>query len=309
MAVLARLGGWLNQQPYVLVCLTYFMWALNVVAGRIAAGHVSPVALSVARWVLATLILLPFAWPHLKRDWPVIRAHLPIVFFLGFTGTTGYAIAAYWGLQYTEAINGLLIQCTMPLMIGLMAFVLVGDRLSGRQIAGVIISLVGVTVILMRGDLHALRSITFNPGDLWFLVAIVIFSFYSPLMRKSPKIHPLSLLTAFAITGTLVVLPLLAWELAAKPLPIVDLKTILICLYLAIFPSVLAYICYNRGVQLLGPNRVAALYPTIIVFGSALAIVFLGEQPQWYHLVGTVLIVGGVLLATRQSRAAAPAEA
>jgi drug/metabolite transporter (DMT)-like permease len=304
MAVLARLGGWLNQRPYVLVCLTYFMWALNVVVGRIAAGHVSPVALSVARWVLATLILLPFAWPHLKRDWPVIRAHLPIVFFLGFTGTTGYAIAAYWGLQYTEAINGLLIQCTMPLMIGLMAFVLVGDRLSGRQIAGVIISLVGVTVILMRGDLHALRSITFNPGDLWFLVAIVIFSFYSPLMRKSPKIHPLSLLTAFAITGTLAVLPLLAWELAAKPLPIVDLKTILICLYLAIFPSVLAYICYNRGVQLLGPNRVAALYPTIIVFGSALAIVFLGEQPQWYHLVGTVLIVGGVLLATRQAQAA-----
>jgi drug/metabolite transporter (DMT)-like permease len=284
------------------------MWALNVVVGRIAAGHVSPVALSVARWVLATLILLPFAWPHLKRDWPVIRAHLPIVFFLGFTGTTGYAIAAYWGLQYTEAINGLLIQCTMPLMIGLMAFVLVGDRLSGRQIAGIVISLIGVTVILMRGDLHALRSITFNPGDLWFLVAIVIFSFYSPLMRKSPKIHPLSLLTAFAITGTLAVLPLLAWELAAKPLPIVDLKTILICLYLAIFPSVLAYICYNRGVQLLGPNRVAALYPTIIVFGSALAIVFLGEQPQWYHLVGTVLIVGGVLLATRQSAAAAPAK-
>jgi drug/metabolite transporter (DMT)-like permease len=307
MAVLARLGGWLNQRPYVLVCLTYFMWALNVVVGRIAAGHVSPVALSVARWVLATLILLPFAWPHLKRDWPVIRAHLPIVFFLGFTGTTGYAIAAYWGLQYTEAINGLLIQCTMPLMIGLMAFVLVGDRLSGRQIAGVIISLVGVTVILMRGDLHALRSITFNPGDLWFLVAIVIFSFYSPLMRKSPKIHPLSLLTAFAITGTLAVLPLLAWELAAKPLPIVDLKTILICLYLAIFPSVLAYICYNRGVQLLGPNRVAALYPTIIVFGSALAIGFLGEQPRWYHLVGTVLIVGGVLLATRQAQQAARA--
>lgn len=306
MAVLARLGGWLDQRPYLLVCLTYFMWALNVVVGRIAAGHFSPVALSVARWLLATLILLPFAWPHLKRDWPVIRANLPIILFLGFTGTTGYAIAAYWGLQYTEAINGLLIQCTMPLMIGFMAFVLVGDRLTGRQLIGIVVSLIGVLAILMRGDLHALRSITFNRGDLWFLVAIVVFSFYSPLVRKSPKIHPLSLLAAFAIGGTLVVLPLLAWELVARPLPIVDLKSILICLYLAIFPSVLAYICYNRGVQLLGPNRVAALYPTIIVFGSALAIGFLGEQPQWYHLVGTVLIVGGVWLTTRQSSAAAP---
>src|SRR6218665_1809244 len=111
MAVLGRIGGWLNQRPYVLVLLTYFMWALNIIAGRLAAGHVPPLALTMGRWVLAVAILLPFAWPYLKRDWPVIRANLPIVFALGFAGTTGYALAAYWGLQYTEAINGLLIQC------------------------------------------------------------------------------------------------------------------------------------------------------------------------------------------------------
>lgn len=304
MAFLGRLGAWLYQQPYTLVLLTYFTWALNVVIGRTAAGHVPPVALSMARWVLATLVLLPFAWPHLKRDWPTLRRHLPILFVLGFTGTTGYAMAAYVALQYTEAINGLLIQCTMPLMIGVMAFLLVGDRLTGRQIVGIVVSLIGVLAILMRGDLHALRSINFNRGDLWFVVAIVVFSFYSPLMRKSPKAHPLSLLTAFAITGSIVIVPLLAWELATVPPPIIDLKTILICIYLAIFPSVIAYICYNRGIQMLGPNRVAALYPTIVLFGTALAIIFLGETPQWYHVVGTVLIVGGVLYATRNAQPA-----
>ena len=308
MAVFGRIGGWLNQRPYVLVLLTYFMWALNVIAGRLAAGHVPPLSLTMGRWVLAVLVLLPFAWPHLKRDWPAIRAHLPILFVLGFTGTTGYAFAAYWGLQYTEAINGLLIQCTMPLMIGIMAFLLVGERLTWRQLIGIVVSLIGVMVILMKGDLHALLSITFNAGDLWFLVAIVIFSFYAPLMRKSPKIHPLSLLTTLGVTGILVVIPLFVWELAARPLPIIDLKTILICLYLAIFPSVLAYICYNRGIQMLGPNRVAALYPTIIVFGSALAILFLGERPQWFHLIGTVLIVGGVLYATWNAQARTPSE-
>ncbi|MET0277809.1 MAG: DMT family transporter [Pseudorhodoplanes sp.] len=309
MAVLGRIGGWLYQQPYLLVCLTYLMWALNVVVGRTAAGHVPPVTLTMGRWVPAILILLPFAWPHLKRDWPTIRAHLPILFVLGFTGTTGYAVACYVGLQYTEALNGLLIQCTMPLMIGIMSFILVGDRLTMRQLIGIAVSLIGVFAILMRGDVDALRSIAFNPGDLWFVVAIVIFSFYAPLMRKSPKLHPLSFLTASAITGTLVIIPLYVWELATVPLPTLDLKTIMICLYLAVFPSVLAYICYNRGVQLIGPNRVAALYPMIVVFGSVLAFLFLGEQPQWYHLIGSLFIVGGVLLATRQSRAAAPSNA
>jgi drug/metabolite transporter (DMT)-like permease len=304
MAVFGRIGGWLYQRPYILVLLTYFMWAANVLVGRISAGHIGPMALTVGRWVPAILILLPFAWPHLKRDWPAIRAQLPLMFILGFTGTTGYAFAAYWGLQYTEVINGLLIQCTMPLMVGVMAFILVGDRLTGRQLAGIVISLIGVTAILMKGELEALFALNFNPGDLWFVLAIWIFSFYPPLMRKAPKVHPLSLLTVFSITGTIAVLPLLAWELVAKPLPIIDLKTIVICVYLAIFPSILAYICYNRGVQMLGPNRVAALYPTIILFGSALAIIFLGEQPQWYHFVGSVLIVGGVWLATRNGQAA-----
>ncbi len=309
MAVLGRFGSWLYQRPYLLVCLTYLMWALNVVLGRTAAGHVPPVTLTMGRWIPAILILLPFAWPHLKRDWPVIRANLPILFILGFTGTTGYAVACYVGLQYTEALNGLLIQCTMPLMIGVMSFILVGDRLTARQLVGIVVSLLGVMAILLRGELEALRSIRFNPGDLWFVVAVVIFSFYAPLMRKSPKIHPLSFLTITAITGTLVIVPLYLWEVATVPLPTFDLKAVLICLYLAVFPSVLAYICYNRGVQLIGPNRVAALYPMIVVFGSVLAFLFLGEQPQGYHLIGTVLIVGGVLLATRQSRVAAESKA
>ena len=271
MAILGRLGGWLYQQPYLLVLLTYFTWALNVVIGRTAAGHVPPMTLSTARWVLATLVLLPFAWPHLKRDWPALRQHLPILFVLGFTGTTGYAMAAYVALQYTEAINGLLIQCTMPLMIGVTSFLLVGERLTGRQIVGIVVSLIGVLAILMRGDLKA---------------------------------HPLSLLTVFAITGVIAILPLLAWELATVPPAIIDRKTILICIYLAIFPSIIAYICYNRGIQMLGPNRVAALYPTIVLFGTGLAIVYLGETPRWYHFVGTVLIVGGVLYATRNAQAA-----
>ena len=113
-SVLGRFGGWLYQQPYLLVCITYMTWALNIVLGRYVAGHFPPVALSFLRWGIAFLIILPFAWPYLKRDWPAIRRYLPILTLLAITGTSAYNTMAYWGLQYTEAINALLTQSTAP---------------------------------------------------------------------------------------------------------------------------------------------------------------------------------------------------
>lgn len=298
-SVFGRLGGWLYQQAFLLVCLTYLMWSFNIVLGRHVAGVIPPVTLSALRWSIGALILLPFAWPYLKRDWPAIKSHIPILCLLGLIGTTGYAIPSYWGLQYTLAINGLLIQCTMPMVIGLMSYLLVGDRLNRWQVMGIVVSFLGVLVILSRGDPDVLHSISFNRGDLWFLVAVLIFALYSPLVRKRPAIHPISFLAVTAIAGTLLILPLLAWELSVRELPPLDLHISAVVLYMAIFPSLLAYFCYNRGVQLLGPNPVAALYPLIVVFGSILAMLFLGEVPQWFHFVGTVLIVSGVLFATR----------
>lgn len=296
-----RFGGWLNQQAYLLVGLTYLMWSFNIVLGRHIAGEIPPVTLSALRWGIGALILLPFAWPHLKRDWPAIKSHLPLLCLLGLTGTTGYAIPSYWGLQYTLAINGLLIQCTMPMVIGLMSYLLVGDRLTLWQITGIVTSFIGVVVILCRGDPDVLHSISFNRGDLWFLVAILIFAFYSPLLRKRPAMHPISFLAVTAIAGTVIVLPLAGWELSQTGVPSIDAHRIAVVLYVAIFPSLLAYLCFNRSVQLLGPNPVAALYPLIIVFGSIQALLLLGEVPQWFHYVGTVFIVGGVLLATRMA--------
>ena len=298
-SVMGRFGGWLNQQAYLLVCLTYLMWSLNIVLGRHIAGVIPPISLSALRWGIGALVLLPFAWPYLKRDWPAIKTHIPILCLLGLIGTTGYAIPSYWGLQYTLAINGLLIQCTMPMVIGLMSYLLVGDRLTRWQIAGIVTSFFGVLVILTRGDPDVLHSVSFNRGDLWFLLAILIFALYSPLLRKRPAMHPLSFLAITAIAGTVIVLPLAAWELSVKQMPAFDLHMTVVVLYMAIFPSLLGYFFYNRGVQLLGPNPVAALYPLIIVFGSVQAMLLLGEVPQWFHFVGTVFIVGGVLLATR----------
>lgn len=308
-AFFGRIGGWLYNQPYLLVSLSYLFWALNIVLGRYAVTSIPPITLSIWRWGVAGLILLPLTWPYLKRDWPEIRGHLPILCILGISGTTGFGVASYWGLQYTQALNGLLIQCTMPIMIGLTTYMVIGERLSARQMAGIAVSLFGVILVLLRGDPNVLHAISFNRGDLWFLGANLLFAFYSPLTRKyRPPIHPMSFLAMTVITATIVTIPLYVWEIATVGTPVVDMKTVLIVLFIAIFPSILAYICLNRGIQLVGPNPVAALYPLIIVFGSTVAILFLGERPEWYHFVGTLFIVGGVFLATHQRRAAVPSE-
>jgi drug/metabolite transporter (DMT)-like permease len=297
-----RFGGWLYQQAFLLVSFTYLTWGINIVLGRAASGHLAPVTLTLLRWSFATLILLPFAWPHLKRDWSTIRANLPFLTFLGITGTSGFAILSYWGLHYTQAINGLLIQCTMPILVGTMSYILFRDRLSPQQMAGIALSLAGVMVVLFRGDLDVLHSISLNRGDLLCVGSALVFASYSAVVRRRPPLHPISFLAVTIGIGALFSLPLAAWEVAVKGPPPFDLKTVAIVIYVAIFPSIVAYICFNRGVELIGPNRVAALYPLIIVFGAIIAVVFLGERPQTFHLVGTALIACGVFLAARAGK-------
>ena len=304
-SMLSRFGGWLYQQPYLLICITYMTWAFNIVLGRFVAGHFPPVALSFLRWGIAFLILLPFAWPYLKRDWPVIRKFLPILTVLAITGTSAYNTMAYWGLQYTEAINALLTQSTAPLIIAVWTFAMYGDRLTQRQVIGILISTVGVIVILCRGDIEVLRSISFNRGDIWFFSALVIFAFYSALMKKRPAMHPLSFLAFSMGWGTFWLIPVFVWELSTgKTIP-TDMFAAFTIAYVAIFPSIIAYICYNRALELIGANRVGVLYPLIVAFGAVFAIVLLGERPQLYHAAGCVLVLGGAIIATRKARVAA----
>ena len=298
-SALGRFGGWLFHQPYLLVCITYLAWAINIVLGRYVAGHVPPVSLSFIRWGLAFLIILPFAWPYLRRDWPVIRKNMLLMTVLAITGTSAYNTMAYWGLQYTQAINALLTQSTAPLIIALWSYALFGDRLTLRQVIGITISLAGVVVIITRGDLGVLRTISFNRGDIWFFSALIIFAFYSALMKKRPAMHPLSFLAFSMGWGTLWLSPVLLWEMQTGRTITFDATTVLTLIYVAVFPSIVAYICYNRGIELAGPNRVAMLYPLIVAFGAIFAIGLLGEQPQLFHAAGCVLVFGGAIVATR----------
>ena len=160
----ARVGGWLSDQPYLLLSLTSLFWAGNTVLGRFVVGHIPPMALAFGRWAGAFLILLPFAAGHLARDWPIIRKNAALMALLALVGFTAYNTMAYYGLQYTTAINGLLLQSIGPLFVALWTFALFGDRLTLRQAGGICVSLSGVIVIICHGSLAILFGIAFNRG-------------------------------------------------------------------------------------------------------------------------------------------------
>jgi len=188
----ARSGNWLANQPYLLLSITALCWAGNAIVGRLAAGHIAPVTLSFLRWSFAFLIILPFAWKHLVRDWAAIRSRLGIMILLSITGIGAFNTLQYWALEHTQALNTLLLQSAGPLVVAVWSLVLLGVRLTLAQAAGVMLSMAGVLVILLHGDLTTLSKIDFNIGDLIFIVALAIFGIYSVLSLKRPDIHGLS---------------------------------------------------------------------------------------------------------------------
>ncbi len=294
---------WIANQPYVLLCITTLCWAGNAIVGRLAAGHIPPVTLSFLRWGLAFLIILPFAWKHLTRDWGAIRGKLGLMILVSITGVAIFNTLQYWALEYTTALNTLLLQSAGPLIVAVWSLILLRVRLTLAQAIGVLLSLTGVVVILMHGDLTALSNINFNKGDLIFLVAMIIFSLYSVLTLKRPAIHGLSFAAFTFGASTLCLTPLLAVELFTRPMMALDARNLLSLAYVAVFPSIIAYLCFNRGVQLIGANRAAPFFHMVPVFGSIMAIGFLGEQPHLFHLIGFALVLTGVTVASRKPSA------
>jgi len=296
-------GNWIANQPYLLLSITALCWAGNAIVGRLAAGHIPPVTLSFLRWSFAFLIILPFAWKHLVRDWAAIRSRLGIMILLSITGIGAFNTLQYWALEHTQALNTLLLQSAGPLVVAVWSLLLLGVRLTLAQAAGVLLSMAGVFVILLHGDLTTLSKIDFNIGDLIFLIALAIFGIYSVLSLKRPDIHGLSFVAFTFGAGAACLIPLFIWELFARPPMQIDAANLLTLAYVALFPSTIAYLCFNRGVQLIGANRAAPFFHVVPVFGTIMSIVFLGEHPQAFHFIGFALVLTGVFVASRKASA------
>lgn len=293
---------WLFGQPYLLLSLTSLFWAGNAIVGRAVANSFPPATLAQLRWIGAALIVLPFAWPYLRRDWPLIRRHWRLLLLMSLTGITIFNTLQYWSLEHTTALNVLLLQAAMPLLIGVTSFFINRDRLTPGQLAGIVISICGVTAIVSGGSLQTLLHLRLNPGDAIFVLALAIYTIYMALLKQRPALHWLSFLSLTVGWGALMLLPVTALELASGARPDFTGGNALALLYVMIFPSVVAYMCFNRGVELIGPNRAGPFFHLVPLFGVILSVTLLGEDFTWVHGLGAALIAAGVLIASVRGR-------
>lgn len=298
-----RSRGFLFDSPRLLLTLVSLFWAGNIVLGRFIAGHMPPATISWMRWIGAAALLLPLAWPYLRRDWKTIKANFGLLTVITAIGISAYTLISYYSLQYTEAINALLIISTGPLLVAAVTFVMYGEKPTVQQVVGVFASLAGVVVVIARGDPDVLLHLKLNRGDVWFFIAQIVYAFYTVLLRKRPAIHSLSFAFVLFGGGGLLLTPFVVAEVVEGRYPVWDWPSIATLAYVMVLPSLVAYLFYNRGVELIGPNRAAPFYHLIPIFGSALAILFLGERPHPYHAVGYALVLIGIVIATAKSGA------
>jgi len=286
----------LYSAPHLLLTMAVFFWSVNSIVGRFMRLEVPPIALSFWRWAGASLIIIYFAWPKLKEDWPIIRRHLPLLLMLALTGIAMFNTLLYTGLQSTVALNSFLIQSTMPIFIMLFSFFIFRDKINHLQGVGVAFSLVGVVVVMARGNLEVLRSLSLNIGDILIFIAVIGYAVYSVMLRKRPSFHPLSFIAFTFVTGTLMLLPLYIWETVMVKALTLNGPNMLTIAYVAIFPSIISYFCYNRGIELIGANRAGLFIHLMPVFGTIMAVLFLGERFYWFHGVGFVMIFVGIVM-------------
>ena len=274
-------------------------WGGNIFIGRLLHAEVPPVALSFWRWALALVILLPFAWPRLRRDWPAIRRHWPALALLGFFGMAGFHTFLYLSVNYTTATNAALLIAICPVLVPVLAWAFYREPVTPRLLLATVLSLAGVAVVVTRGDLSRLLELSFNRGDLIMLIAVVTWSVYTVLLKRRPaSLHPQSLLVATMAFATIFLLPVYLWESAVlRPMPVTQ-ESLLAVAYVVIFASIIAFLCFNRGIEVLGPNKGGLFLHLIPAFAALLAFVFLGERLQPFHGLGIAAIAAGILLVT-----------
>lgn len=294
------------KSPYLALTIVPLIWGSNFIIGKVLAGIISPFALTTGRFTVAFLTLLPI-YLYNRKNLPPVKITLQVLlllFVLGLTGIFGFNTLLYEGLKYTSPVNATLINALNPSLTVLLAFLVLKDKLNSGQILALACSFVGVAWIAMQGKPENLISLTFNHGDLVILFATLIWAIYTIGVKKVAKTMSPMVITIYSIfMGLMVLYPATYVELTNQPIGPLDWKSILAVFYLGIFPSVVAFWLWNRGIAQVGPGKAAMFYNLIPLFAAIMSYIFMSEHPSAYHLVGGALILLGVIWGTKPSRA------
>ena len=275
-------------------------WGGNFAVGRAVGPDIPPLSLAFWRWVLASAILAPIVWPHLRPHLGLVRGNFVLLLALSVLGTAMFQSFVYLGLQTTTTINAALFMSVIPLAIPLTAYLIDRERASVRLLIGILVSLSGVAVVTAQADLAVLAELAINPGDLWVLASVPVWAVYSVMLKRlPPSLPPMVVLFVISFLGALVLLPFYVWEAATVGGFALSVGNLAAVGYVAVFAALVAFTTWNRGVAELGASRAGVFLHLIPVFAAALAVVFLGERFQSHHAIGIPLVVLGLWIASR----------
>ena len=272
---------------FALLVLANLLWSGNWVIGRAVRESFDPVALNFWRWLVAALVMAPLGLREALASRAAIGRHAGLFALLALSGVVGFQTLVYLGLRTTTAINAVLINAAGPLFMIACSWLLEREKASLRQIAGMLISFLGVLIIVSRGDPQTLVHFEFHRGDAWILVAMPMWGLYSVLLRRAPaELRGTGFAFTIAAIGVAMLLPLYLLDAARGPWRAPSAAEALAVLYIAVAASVAAFLAWNRGVAVVGANAAGFTLPLLPAFGALLAMIFLGEAFQGFHAAG-----------------------
>jgi drug/metabolite transporter (DMT)-like permease len=291
-----------DKIAYILLILTTLFWSGNFIVGKAASlFEIPPFTLNFYRWVFAWLILAPFTLPEIIRKKNYILENIGLIIILGITSVTIFNSIVYYSLNFTQVISGVLTISTIPVMIIFFCWVFKIEKTNIYQISGVIFSLLGVVVIIVKADLGILLNLNFNKGDLWMVVAMFSWAIYSALLKKKKfELSQLSLLQTIISAGLIFLLPTYLIELALGYKVSIHLPFVLTLTYVVIFPGLASFIFWIKGISIIGSNRSGIFLHLMPIFSTILAIIIFKEKFMTYHLIGAILIIIGIYLSNKK---------
>tara|TARA_B100000212_G_C27351659_1_gene523921 strand:+ start:390 stop:1277 length:888 start_codon:yes stop_codon:yes gene_type:complete len=292
----------MNIRAYLYLTLCTLFWSGNFIVGKVATlFEIPPLTLNFYRWFLAFLILCPFTLKGVIMNYEEIKKNLLVLVIMGFTSISVFNSVVYYSLNYTQVLNGVLMISTIPVFIIFFSGLFKTESIRIYQIIGVVISLLGVISIITKLDLSLLLSLKLNKGDLWMLVAMISWTTYSLLLgKKKVKLEPFIFLQTIIIIGLLFLFPMyLAEVLVGKKINF-NFPVLMTIGYVVFFAGIGAYTFWNAAIKLIGPSRSGVFLHLMPIFSSLMAVFLLGEQFSFHHIVGTLLIISGILLSSKK---------
>ena len=291
-----------NYSAYLFLVLATFCWSGNFIVGKFATVYeIPPLTLNVFRWISVWFILIPFTYKEIFENLTYIKKNWLVISFMGVITISTFNSVVYFALNYTQVINAVLMLSAIPAATIVLSSLMKIEETNIFQLLGLVLSIIGIGSIISNGDIQKIISLDFNKGDMWMLVCVITWSLYSTLLKKNNfKLSQFTLIQLMVSVGILFLIPQFFYEKSIGLELSLDKNFILILIYVAIFPAIAAYYFWQKGIEIIGPNRASMFIQLMPLFSAVMAIIIFKEKFELYHFVGAIFILSGIYLSNRK---------